>query len=98
MEKLVLHTNAPVVHWKDNKIWVSIVEPKRVTHRVNYIYFPVFFLQENVDYGIFVPKYEMSSVIPEDMCTKPCLYPIISRSTQFITGFRLYPTSDIEHY
>ena len=33
-----------------------------------------------------------------DMCTKPCPVPIISWVTEWMTGFRFYPTSDTEHY
>ena len=33
-----------------------------------------------------------------DMCTKPCLGPIISESTKWMAGFILYPTGDTEHY
>ena len=36
--------------------------------------------------------------MPEDMCNKPCSGPIIIRSTKLMTGLRLYPTSDTEHY
>ena len=51
-----------------------------------------------LDLSYFGTKYENSSVIPEDMCTKPCAGPIISRITKWMTGFLLYPTSDTEHY
>ena len=36
--------------------------------------------------------------MPEDMCNKPCSGPIINQTTKWMTGFRLYPTSDTEHY
>ena len=36
--------------------------------------------------------------MPADMCTKPCSDPIIIQITSWMTGFRLYPTSDKEHY
>ena len=32
------------------------------------------------------------------MCAEPCSSPIISWITKLMTGFRLYPTIDIEHY
>ena len=59
---------------------------------------PVCFLQEQFDNGILLPKYDKSSVMPADMCTKPCSGPIISRSTKWMTGFRFYPTSETERY
>ena len=48
--------------------------------------------------GIFVTNYDKSSVIQAYMCTKLCLGPINSWSTKWITGFILYPHSDIEQY
>ena len=36
--------------------------------------------------------------MPADMCMKPCSGPIISQSTKYMTGFRFYPTSEIEQY
>ena len=98
MEALALHTGAPTVHWEDNTSFISVVEAKRVTTRVKHIDIPVYFLQEQFENGIFIPKYEKSSVMPVDMCTKPCSGPIISQSTKWMTGFRLYPTSETEHY
>ena len=47
---------------------------------------------------LYFPKYENSSVIPEDICTKPFSDPIISRSTKCMTGIILYTSSDIEHH
>ena len=72
MEALALHTSAPTVHWEDNIICISVVEAKRVTTRVKHINIPVCFLQDKFDNGIFLPKYYNSSVMPADMCTKPC--------------------------
>ena len=69
-----------------------------VTPRVKHIDIPVCFLQEKFDNGLFLPKYEKSSVMPEDMCTKPCSVPITSLITKWMTGFRLYPTSETENY
>ena len=42
--------------------------------------------------------YGKSSVMPEDICPKPCLGPIISRSTKWMTVFIFYPNSYTEHY
>ena len=50
--------------------------------------------KNNLTNGLFIPKYEKSSVISADMCTKPYSGPIISQSTNCMTGFRFYPTSD----
>ena len=86
------------VHWEYNKSCISVVEAKRVTPRVKHIDVPICFLNEPFYNGIFVPKYGNYIVIPEDMCTKPCAGPIVIRSTKWMTGFRLYPTSDTEHY
>ena len=36
--------------------------------------------------------------MPADMCTKPFSGPIFSQITKWMTGFKLYTTSDIEHY
>ena len=94
MKDLVIHTGEPAAHWEDNTSCISYVEPKRVTPRVKHIYIPVCFLQEQFENDTFAPKYEKSSVMPEDMWTKPCLGPIISRSTKWMTGFRFYPASD----
>ena len=58
----------------------------------------MFFLQEQYGNDIFVLKYEKYSVIMDDMCTTPCSGPITSRSNKWMTGFRLYSTSDIENY
>ena len=98
MEALALHTGAHTVHWEDNKSCISVVKYKIVTHIVKHIDIPVYFLQEQFDNGLFLPKYEKFSVMLADMCTKPCSGPIISRSTKWMTGFRFYPTSDTEHY
>ena len=98
MESLALHTGAPAVHWEENTSCISVVEYKGVTTRVKHINIPVCFLQHQFDNGFFIPKYEKSSVMPEDICTKLCSGPIISRSTKWMTGFRFYPTSETEHY
>ena len=98
MEALSIHTGAPTVNWEDNTSFISFVEAKRVTPIVKHIGIPVYFPQEKFYNGLFLPKYEKSTVIPADMCTKPCPGPIISRSTKWMTGFIFYPTSDTEHY
>ena len=93
-----LHTGAPTVHWEDKIIYIYVVEAKILTPRVKPIDIPVYFLQEQFGNDLFLPKDEKYSFVPADMCTKPCLGPIISRSNKRITGFRFYPTSDTEHY
>ena len=98
MEALELHTGAPTVHWEDNTGCISAVEAKKVTPRVKHIGIPVCFLQEQFDNGLFLPKYDNYSVVPADMCTKPCSGPRISRSTKWMSGFIFYPTSETEHY
>ena len=67
MEALALHTGAPTVHWQDNRSCISSVEDKIFTSRVKHIDTPVCFLQEQFDNGVFVPKYDNSSVIPVDV-------------------------------
>ena len=98
MESLELHTVAPTVHWEENTSCISVVEAKIVTPRVNHIYTPVCFLLEQFDNNLFLPKYEKSSVMSEDMCTKQCSCPLISRSNRWMTGFILYPDRETEHY
>ena len=75
-----------------------VVEYKMVTPRVKHVGIPVWFIQEQFENGLFIPKYENSSVVLDDMCTKPCTGPIIRWSTTCMTGLRFYPTSDTEHY
>ena len=98
MEDLALHTGAPTENWEDNTSCISVVETKIFTPRVKHIDIPVFFLQEQFDNGLFLPKYEKSSVILVDMFTKPWSGPIISWSTKWMTRFIFYPTSEREHY
>ena len=69
MEALELHTGAPTVHWGDNTSCIYVVEDKIVTPRVKHIDITVCFLQEQFDNGLFIPKYEKSSVMPADMCS-----------------------------
>ena len=80
MEALSLHTGAPTVHWEYITSCISVVGSKIVTPRVKQMDIPVCFLQEQFDNGIFVPKYEKSSVTTEDMCTKSCSGPMIIRT------------------
>ena len=72
MESLSLHTGSPTVHWEGNTSCISFVEAKIVTFIVKHINIPVYFLLEQFENGLFVPKYENSSAIPIDMCPKPC--------------------------
>ena len=98
MEALAIHKGAPKVNWGENTSCISFIEAKIVTPRVKHIDITVYFLQEQFDNGLFLPKYEKSSVMTADMCTKPCSVPIISRSTKWMAGFIFYPTSEPEHY
>ena len=72
MEALAIYTASRTVHWEDNTSCIYVVESKIVTPRVKNIDIPVCFLQEQFYNGLFLPKYENSSVMPADMCTKPC--------------------------
>ena len=72
MEALGVHTGAPTVHWEYNTSCISVVKSKRVTPRVKNIDIPVYSIQEQFDNGLFLPEYEKSTVMPSDMCTKPC--------------------------
>ena len=86
------------VHWEDNGCYISVVGSKIVTPTVEDSDILVFFLQEQFDNGLFIPNYEKSSVVPEDMRAKPFSGPIISQINKCMTGFRFNPTSDTEHY
>ena len=97
MEALAPHTGAHTVHWEDNTSCISVVEAKIVTPRVKNTDINVYFLQEKFDNGLFLPKYEKPSVMPTDICTKPCSGPIIIRSTKWMTGFIFYPTLVIQN-
>ena len=98
MEALALHTGAPTILWEDNTSCISVVEARIVTPRIKQIEIPICFIQEHFDNGLFIPKYEKSSVMPADMCTKLCSGPIISKINKGMTWFIFYPTSDTEHY
>ena len=89
MEVLALHTGYPIVKWEYNRSCIFVFEAKGVTYKVKQIDMPVFFLQEKINNGLIVLKYESSSIVPADMCTKPCPGPIISWSTIWMTGFCL---------
>ena len=82
MEALALRTGAPTGHLEDKTSCIYVVEYKIVTPRVKHIDIPVCFLLEQFYNGLFLPKYENSSVMTVDMCTKPCSGPIIIWSTK----------------
>ena len=63
MEAVALHTGTHTVDWEDNTRCISVVEAKRVTHRVKHIGIPICFLLEQFDNVLFLPKYEKSSVM-----------------------------------
>ena len=69
MEALALHTGEPTVNWEYNTSCIYVVEDKIVTPRVQHIDIPVYFLLDQFDNGLYLPKYEMSSVMPDDMYT-----------------------------
>ena len=94
MESLALHTGAPPVHWEYNTSCISVVEGKIFTPTVKHVDIPVYFLQKISYKVLFIPKYEKSSVMPANIYTKPCPFPIISRGTKWMAGFIFYPTSD----
>ena len=98
MDTLELHTAETRVRWEDNTSCIYMVEAKIVTHGAKQTYTPVCFLPETIENDLFVPKYEKYSVIPEDMCNKPYSGPIISWGTKWMTGLRVYPSSDTENY
>ena len=68
MEALALHTGASTEHREDNTSCIYVVGAKIVTPRVKHIDSSLCFLQEQFDNGLFLPKYETSSVMPSDMC------------------------------
>ena len=94
MEAIALQTCAPTVHWEDNTSCISAFEDKIVTPIVKHIDVLICFLQEKIDNGLFITKYEKSSVVLTDMRTKLCPGPIIGRSNKCMIGFRLYTSSD----
>ena len=76
----------------------SVVEAKKVTPRFRQIDIPVCFIQEQFVNGLFVPNYEKSSVMSEDISTKPYSGLIISFSTKWMARFRFYPSNDTKHH
>ena len=94
MEALGIKTGTTAAHWEDNTSCIYFVEYKIVTTKLKHIDIPVCFLQYFFYNGLFIPRYEKSSVMPIDMCNKACSGSIISHSTKCMTGFRFYPTSD----
>ena len=74
--------------------YIYVVEAKRVNPRVKQIDITVYFIQEQFGNGLFASKYDKYSVIPEHMCNKPCLGPMISQSTKWMTWLGSYTTSD----
>ena len=99
-----IHLSLRTSHWCTystlgrQKNCIYVIEAKIVTPRVEHIDTPIYFLQYQFDNGIFIPKYEKSSVMPADICTKPCSGPIFIRSTKWMNGFRFYPIIETEHY
>ena len=69
---------------EDNTIYVTIIEAKIVTPRVKHINITVCFIQEQYGNDLFIPKDEKYVIIPDDMCTKPCLGPNISRKNKMM--------------
>ena len=57
MKSLAVHTIEPTVHWEDNKSFIYVVDNKGVNTRVKHIDICVWFLQEQFDNGLFIPKY-----------------------------------------
>ena len=68
MEDFSLRTCSPTVNLEDNISCIYIVEAKRVTPLVKQILIYVCFLREIFDNGLFIPKYDNSSVMTAEMC------------------------------
>ena len=75
-----------------------LLKLKELLLELNTLTFMSVFYKNNLTMVSLLEKYEKSSVIPEDMCTKPCSGPIISQSTKGITVFGFYLNSDTKHY
>ena len=86
-EDLEIHTGPPALNYEDNTRCIYAIKVKRVTPIVKHIYIHMCFLHEQYDKSIFIPKYEKYIIMSADMCTKPCLGPVISCSTKWMTGF-----------
>ena len=69
MEVLALHTGTPV---KTTQVLSMLLNIKELLLELKRIDSPVCFLKEKFENGIFVPKYEKSSVMIAYMCIKPC--------------------------
>ena len=80
MDSIELQTEAPTVHREDSTSCIYVVEAKRVTHRFMNIESKLFFLQEKYDNGLFIPKYDKYTIMPDDMCVKSLYGTIINRS------------------
>ena len=81
-KSLEIHTGTPNLHWEDNTSCIYVVEYKIFTPRVKTLTLLSKFLQEKFENGNIVPKYEKTSFMPVDVCTKPCSVPIIIQSTK----------------
>ena len=96
-EDLTLHTVVTSCILGRKKTYIYVVGAKIVTPRVKQIDTPICFLQKQFGNFIFDQKKKYSDML-DYMCTKPCSGPIISQRIKYMTGFRLYPTSDAKHY
>ena len=54
---------ATTVHWQYSTSCISAIEDKKVTHIIKHADILVYFLQEQFDNGLFIPKYEKSGVM-----------------------------------
>ena len=101
---MVLRVSLSNPNWYNNSklkyitSFISVVESKIVTPTVKHNDITIYFLLEQFENSIFVLKYDKSSFITEDKCTKSCSGPIISQSNKCMTGFIFYIISNIEHY
>ena len=65
LEALSLNTCAPIVHWEENTICLSVGKAKIFTTRPIHIDIPLYFLKEKFDNGLFIPQYDKSIIMPE---------------------------------
>ena len=98
MEALALYICAIAVHWEDITRCIYVVEDEKVTPRVLKSILMSIFYKKLLTNVLCVPKYDTSTVIMEDICTKPCSGTIISFITKYMTRLRLHPTSDTDYY
>ena len=82
MEALSFQTGSPKLHRKGNTSCIYVVEAKIVTPSVKHVVIPICFLLKEFGNGFSIPKYDKSSLLLADMCTKPCSGKIISQSTK----------------